>query len=217
MLDRPQAEYVCGYITDGGDPDLFRARFRDAVSPGFDPDLHLARIGCANQTTMLSSESLAIGDMFRDAMRERFGDAELPQRFRAFDTICSATQDRQDAVMRLLDEHALDLMVVVGGYNSSNTCNLARICSARVPTFHIAAPEGLVSVDSIRHRDVGSKTEVTHTDWLPARRPACHRRHLRGLHAGQPGRTGHPDAGRLCQPGPSLSPPRGKRPGATRS
>jgi len=168
VLDRPQAEYVCGYITGGGDPDEFRARFRDAVSPGFDPDRHLERIGCANQTTMLSSESLAIGEMFRDAMRARFGDAELPQRFRAFDTICSATQDRQDAVIRLLDEHALDLMVVVGGFNSSNTCNLARICSSRVPTFHIAAPDGLAAADSIRHRDVTTKTEVTTAGWLPA-------------------------------------------------
>jgi 4-hydroxy-3-methylbut-2-enyl diphosphate reductase len=117
---------------------------------------------------MLSSESLAIGEMFRDAMRARFGDAELPQRFRAFDTICSATQDRQDAVIRLLDEHALDVMVVVGGFNSSNTCNLARICSSRVPTFHIAAPDGLAAADSIRHRDVTSKTEVTTSGWLPA-------------------------------------------------
>ena len=94
------AEYVCGYITRRRrSPTAFRARFRDAVSPGFDPDRHLARVGCANQTTMLSTESLAIGEMFRDAMRERYGEAELPQRFRAFDTICSATQDRQDAVI----------------------------------------------------------------------------------------------------------------------
>ena len=110
------------------------------MSPGFDPDVHLQRIGCANQTTMLSSESLEIGEMFRAAMRDRYGDAELASRFRAFDTICSATQDRQDAVLALLDEQPLDLMIVLGGYNSSNTFNLARICAARVPTFHVADP-----------------------------------------------------------------------------
>jgi 4-hydroxy-3-methylbut-2-en-1-yl diphosphate reductase len=171
VLDRAQAEYVCAYIVRGGDARDFLARFQDATSPGFDPDRHLERVGCANQTTMLSSESLAIGEMFRDAMRARYGDTELPRRFRAFDTICSATQDRQDAVIRLLDEQPLDLMVVIGGYNSSNTCNLARICHARVRTFHIAAPDGLVSARQIRHRDVESRGEVSGTGWLPPEGP----------------------------------------------
>jgi 4-hydroxy-3-methylbut-2-enyl diphosphate reductase len=171
VLDRPEAEYVCAYITGGGDPSDFQARFAAAVSPGFDPDQHLQRVGCANQTTMLSSESLAIGGMFREAIRARYGEAELSTRFRAFDTICSATQDRQDAVIRLLDERALDLMVVIGGYNSSNTCNLARICHARVKTYHIAAPDGLASRTHIRHREVSSKTEVTTSSWLPAEGP----------------------------------------------
>jgi 4-hydroxy-3-methylbut-2-enyl diphosphate reductase len=171
LLDRPQAEEVCSYIVHGGDSRAFLDRFRAAASPGFDPDRHLTHIGCANQTTMLSSESLAIGEMFREAMRARYGEAELSRRFRAFDTICSATQDRQDAVIALLAEQRLDLMLVVGGYNSSNTCNLARICADRVPTFHIADPGGLVSAGSIRHRDVASRTEVTTADWLPAEGP----------------------------------------------
>src|SRR5262249_7213128 len=144
---------------------------------GFDPELHLERVGCANQTTMLMSESLRIGEMFREAMRDRFGEAELPQRFRAFDTICSATQERQDAVMGLLDEHRLDLMVVIGGYNSSNTCNLARICAERVPTFHIADLDCLVSQSEIHHRPIGapSTSQIPETKthgWLPASGPA---------------------------------------------
>jgi 4-hydroxy-3-methylbut-2-enyl diphosphate reductase len=168
VLDRPQAEDVCSYIVNGGDRDAFLARFHDATSPGFDPDQHLERIGCANQTTMLSSESLEIGELFRAAIREKYGDGQLAEQFRAFDTICSATQDRQDAVIRLLDEHRLDLMVVIGGYNSSNTCNLARICAARVPTFHVAAPEGLISPAEVCHRDVATRAEVTSPGWLPA-------------------------------------------------
>jgi 4-hydroxy-3-methylbut-2-enyl diphosphate reductase len=131
------------------------------------------RVGCANQTTMLMSESLEIGEMFRAAMRDRYGDAELANHFRAFDTICSATQERQDAVETLLDTEALDLMIVVGGYNSSNTCNLARICAARVRTYHIADPACLLSPERIRHRPVGAPStaradEVITEKWLPS-------------------------------------------------
>jgi len=167
VLDKTEAGRVCEYIRAGGDRQAFLASFGDAVSEGFDPDHHLQRIGCANQTTMLSSESLDIGEMFRDAMRERYGEAELPQRFRAFDTICSATQDRQDAVLALLATHPLDLMIVIGGYNSSNTFNLARICADRLPTFHISEPDGLVSVTEIRHRPVDRKQELVTSGWLP--------------------------------------------------
>jgi 4-hydroxy-3-methylbut-2-enyl diphosphate reductase len=167
VLDRDEAATVCDYIRHGGDRAAFLQRFRAAVSPGFDPDVHLRQIGCANQTTMLSSESVAIGEMFREAIRDRYGEAELPARFRAFDTICSATQDRQDAVITLLSEQAIDLMVVIGGYNSSNTCNLARICGEHRPTYHIADASGLVSALDIRHKPIGGKQEVTTTGWLP--------------------------------------------------
>jgi 4-hydroxy-3-methylbut-2-enyl diphosphate reductase len=168
VLDRAEAEVVCNYIRRGGGRDQFLETFSRAISPGFDPDVHLGRIGCANQTTMLSSESLEIGEMFRGAVADRYGDASLVDRFRAFDTICSATQDRQDAILRLLDERPLDLMIVLGGYNSSNTCNLARICAERLPTFHIASPEGLVSAEEIHHKPVQSKQEVTTQGWMPA-------------------------------------------------
>jgi 4-hydroxy-3-methylbut-2-enyl diphosphate reductase len=169
VLDKSEASDVCAFIRGTGpSSETLRTRFANATSQGFDPEQHLGRIGCANQTTMLSTESLEIGEMFRAAMRDRYGEAELTTRFRAFDTICSATQDRQDAVVRLLTERPIDVMVVVGGSNSSNTCNLARICATKVPTFHIAAPEGLVSAETIRHRDVATKVEVDTSGWLPA-------------------------------------------------
>jgi 4-hydroxy-3-methylbut-2-enyl diphosphate reductase len=167
VLDGDEAGAVCDYIRRGGDREAFLGRFAPAVSPGFDPDFHLQRIGCANQTTMLSSESVAIGEMFRQAIRDRYGDGELSSRFRAFDTICSATQDRQDAVIALLAEKPIDLMVVIGGYNSSNTCNLARICGERRPTYHIADADGLLSAEAIRHKSIGSKREVATAGWLP--------------------------------------------------
>jgi len=167
VLDHPEAATVCDYIRNGGSEDVLLRQFEHAVSPGFDPATHLQRIGCANQTTMLSSESLAIGEMFRQAMRDRYGDDQLPSRFRAFDTICSATQDRQDAVISLLQEQPVQLMIVIGGLNSSNTCNLARICAERVPTFHIADPGGLVSREAIRHKPVRQPAEITTAGWLP--------------------------------------------------
>jgi 4-hydroxy-3-methylbut-2-en-1-yl diphosphate reductase len=162
---------VCDYIRDGGDRRAFLERFEHAASPGFDPDRDLGRVGCANQTTMLSTESLEIGDRFRQAMLARHGGAALAERFRAFDTICSATQDRQDAVITLLAEQALDVMIVIGGYNSSNTFNLARICAERVPTYHIADPEALLSSVEIRHRPIDGKGEVVSGGWLPASGP----------------------------------------------
>jgi 4-hydroxy-3-methylbut-2-enyl diphosphate reductase len=175
VLDRAEAAIVCEYIRRGGDRDAFLAKFAGAVSPGFDPDVHLLRVGCANQTTMLMSESLEIGEMIGAAMKDRYGESAVAEHFRAFDTICSATQERQDAVVALLGEHRLDLMVVVGGYNSSNTCNLARMCAERVPTFHIAEPGCLESAARIRHRPVGAPSTATgleqvSLDWLPGRR-----------------------------------------------
>jgi len=172
VLDRDEAAIVCDYIEHRGDRGTFLARFGDAVSPGFDPDTDLIRIGCANQTTMLMSESLEIGEMFGRAMRARYGEAHTAEHFRTFDTICSATQERQDAVEALLAAEPLDLMIVVGGYNSSNTCNLARICAARVQTYHIADPECLVSPTEIRHRPIGAPStanarETLSSDWLP--------------------------------------------------
>ncbi|RPI52925.1 MAG: 4-hydroxy-3-methylbut-2-enyl diphosphate reductase [Acidobacteria bacterium] len=168
VLNLEETGEVCGYIRSGGDRSRFLDRFRDAMSPGFDPDRHLAHVGLANQTTMLMSESLQVQELFRQAMADRHGVDALPSRFRAFDTICSATQDRQDAVVTLLNEQAVDLMLVIGGYNSSNTCNLARICAAKVPTFHIADPECLESAGAIRYRPAGAKAEVRATGWLPA-------------------------------------------------
>jgi len=173
VRDEPEAEIVCDFIRRGGDAAAFIGHFGDAVSPGFDPVRDLVRVGCANQTTMLMSESLRIGDLLRAAMLERYGQTALAGHFRAFDTICSATQERQDAVVALLDEHPVDLAVVVGGYNSSNTCNLARICAERVPTFHIADPDCLISEHEVRHRPIGvpstlAAADIVTRNWLPS-------------------------------------------------
>ena len=150
------------------------ARFSPGASEGFDPERDLERIRLTNQTTMLRSESLEIAEMMRRAMADRYGEAELDTDFRGFETICSATQDRQDAVETLLEEHDVDLMLVVGGYNSSNTRNLARIGARRVPTYHIVDAGCLVSPTMLRHRRVtvsaGASARcgvAVARDWLP--------------------------------------------------
>ena len=171
VYDRSETASVCDYIRRGEDAKRLLHRFANAVSPGFDAASDLERIGLANQTTMLMSESLEIGEMLRAAIQNRYGESELDARYKAFDTICSATQDRQDAVVGLLRDERIDLMLVIGGYNSSNTANLARLCAERVPTYHVADPECLLSASEIQYRPVGANAEVRASGWLPCQGP----------------------------------------------
>ena len=170
VFDMEEARLVCDFIEGRGDAAALGARFAKAISPGFDFDRDLVCVGLANQTTMLSGESLAIAEEVRRSMVRRYGDA-AGEHFRSFDTICSATQERQDAVVALL-EQPLDVMVVVGGYNSSNTCHLASLVQSRgVRVFHI---EDADSVDpaagTVRHQPIGSKREETAAGWLDGAR-----------------------------------------------
>jgi 4-hydroxy-3-methylbut-2-en-1-yl diphosphate reductase len=166
VRDLEESDDLCRYIVEGGDRDRFIARFDKAISRGFDPDRHLEYIGLANQTTMLSSESLAIAEAIRRALVARYGETRVAERFQSFDTICSATQERQDAVLELCRE-GVDLMLVIGGYNSSNTTHLAEICAERFPTYHISDSDRLVSSDLIRHKPIDSADEEERRGWLP--------------------------------------------------
>lgn len=167
LRDMEESDFVCRYIVEGGDRDQFVARFDKALSQGFDPDRHLEFVGLANQTTMLSSESLAIAEAIRRALVERYGAEKAAERFRSFDTICSATQERQDAVLDLCRE-GVDLMLVIGGYNSSNTTHLAEICAERFPTYHISDSDRIVSPELILHKPIDETDEVERHDWLPS-------------------------------------------------
>ena len=166
VKDRAEARLVCDFIRGEGSAADLLQRFPEATSPGFDPERHLQRIGLANQTTMLMTESLEIQEMLRRAVADRWGEAALAERFRAFDTICSATQDRQDAVLKMLAEGGLDVVVVIGGYNSSNTQALARICAERLPTYHISGADRIQGA-TIRHRPTGGHGETEAEHWLP--------------------------------------------------
>lgn len=168
VRDMTEARVVCDYIEGAGSRDPFLQQFNGKMSPGFDPDRDLQRVGVANQTTMLSGESLAIAAEVGKSMARRWGNGSVQEHFRTFDTICSATQERQDAVLKLIAE-PLDVMVVIGGYNSSNTTHLAAICEEKVTTYHI---EDAACIDveggSIRYRPVGvHATEQRREHWLP--------------------------------------------------
>jgi len=160
VLDLAEAQLVCDYILGKGDRDAFISRFAKACSPGFDPDRDLIRVGVANQTTMLKSETEEIGRLFERTMLQRFGPVELNDHFVAFNTICDATQERQDAMFALVDE-PLDLMVVIGGYNSSNTTHLQEIAISRgIRSFHIDTPERIGPGNRIEHKPLGGDLEV---------------------------------------------------------
>jgi len=162
-----EARIVTEYIEGRGSRADFLTRFAHAASPGFDPDVHLERIGVANQTTMLAKESLAIGEEVGQAMARARGAEARAMNFRTFDTICSATQERQDAVLELLEE-PLDAVIVIGGFNSSNTISLAMLCAERVPTYHIEDSSGIdPEAGTIHYRLPEVKhVEVTRADWL---------------------------------------------------
>jgi 4-hydroxy-3-methylbut-2-enyl diphosphate reductase len=166
VLNLEEADIVCDYIRRGGDRDAFLARFAGAYSDGFDPDLHLKRVGVANQTTMLRGETEEVQRRIRAAVRDRDGEPLAEGNFRFFDTICGATQERQDALREMLSQ-PMDLLLVVGGYNSSNTSHLAEMGEAKLPTYFIRNASRLVSADEILHYDLHEKRERPSSGWLP--------------------------------------------------
>ncbi|MEP6698768.1 MAG: 4-hydroxy-3-methylbut-2-enyl diphosphate reductase [Verrucomicrobiota bacterium] len=167
VLTLADTDYVCDYIRHGGDKRAFLQKFAGAHSPGFDPDLHLRTIGVANQTTMLRGETEEVQRRVRQAIVDRDGAELAGNNFRFFDTICGATQERQDALRELLDVR-MDLLLVVGGYNSSNTSHLAEMGEEKLPTYFVLNASRLVSPNEIKHYDLHQKTEVIARSWLPA-------------------------------------------------
>ena len=167
-----EARLLMDYIERNGDAlddEALRDHFRDKASPDFDPARDLVRVGAANQTTMLSTESLAIAHAIGDSMARRYGEDARDEHFRSFDTICSATQERQDAVKELMKEPP-DIMIVIGGYNSSNTNHLAHLCREYTTTYHISDATCIdPEAGTIRHKpelDADAK-EVREEAWLP--------------------------------------------------
>ncbi len=167
VLNLDEAQYVCNYILNGGDREEFLAKFANAYSEGFDPDRDLDRLGVANQTTMLKGETEQIGKLFERTMMQKFGPVELNNHFLAFNTICDATQERQDAMFQLVEEK-LDLMVVIGGYNSSNTTHLQEIAVEReLTSYHIDSDERIGPGNRLSHMPLHGSEPATVEPWLP--------------------------------------------------
>ena len=162
-----ETDYVCDYIVNGGNKAEFLSKFKGAYSEGFDPDVHLHAIGVANQTTMLRGETQEVQHRLRRAMALKYGDAKIDRHFRFFDTICGATQDRQDALEKLLQE-PINLLLVIGGYNSSNTSHLAEMGEAKLPTYFIKNAAKMESDKLIRHYDQHKHEEAETENWLPS-------------------------------------------------
>ena len=167
VRDMDETDLLCAFIRGEIDAAVILETFAGRVSEGFDPHRDLARVGVANQTTMLASESLAIAARLGEAMADRHGDEELPARFRSFDTICSATQDRQDAVKDLMRDPP-DVMIVIGGFNSSNTNHLAALCAESTRTYHIESAGGIVvETGIITHKLAGTQEVHAEEGWMP--------------------------------------------------
>lgn len=166
VRNEAQTQQICDYIRGEVSRDTLLERLQGAYPAGFDPERHLQRIGVANQTTMLARESIAVSDSLESAMKERYGEQELERCFRKFDTICTATQERQDAILALGAESP-DMFLVVGGFNSSNTTNLAFLARQYAPTYHLSDADCLISKKEIRHKDPKTYEIGIQRDWLP--------------------------------------------------
>jgi len=166
VLNLKQAEYVTNYILNGGDREEFLAMFKNAYSEGFDPDRDLKQVGIANQTTMLKSETEQIGKLLEQTMMKKFGPTELNNHFMSFNTICDATQERQDAMFDLVEED-LSLMIVIGGFNSSNTTHLQEIAvEHNIPSYHIDSVERILDRDRLEQKPLDGDVAIVE-NWLP--------------------------------------------------
>jgi len=166
VLNLEQANYVCNYILKGGNKEEFLAKFKNAYSAGFDPDQDLERVGIANQTTMLKSETEQIGKLFEGTMLKKYSPTQLNDHFMSFNTICDATQERQDAMFELVKED-LSLMVVIGGFNSSNTTHLQEIAiEHNIPSYHIDSAARIFDANKVEHKPLGKDLEIKE-NWLP--------------------------------------------------
>ncbi len=166
VLNLEQANYVSNYILNGGNKTEFLEKFKNAHSEGFDPDQNLDCIGIANQTTMLKSETEQIGKLFEKTMLKKYGPAVLSEHFMSFNTICDATQERQDAMFDLVKEK-LSLMVVIGGYNSSNTTHLQEISiDYKIPSYHIDSADRIGPENRVEHKPLNKDLEILE-NWLP--------------------------------------------------
>ncbi|HEV7349350.1 4-hydroxy-3-methylbut-2-enyl diphosphate reductase [Telluribacter sp.] len=173
VKDLAQARRLGTYMTGEGRAEQFYEEFKGQYSEGFDPERDLRRIGVVNQTTMLASDTQGIADYLKQLMIQHYQltPGQVDERFaNTRDTLCYATNDNQDATYALLT-HPADLVIVAGGYNSSNTSHLVELCEEKLPTYFISSADKLLDRQLIRHFDMHKKEEVVTGNYLPDRTP----------------------------------------------
>lgn len=171
VRDMEEAQLLGNYIAGSKDRAEFYEEFKGRFSEGFDPSLHLQRVGVVNQTTMLATETQAIADFFRQVMITKYGEENLKQHFAdTRDTLCYATNDNQDSTYQLLESGA-DLAIVVGGYNSSNTSHIVELCERKFPTYFINSDSEIKSKTEIHHFNYPKKQKVITHQFLPDKAP----------------------------------------------
>ena len=166
VKDLYETQIICDYILLPKNKTKFLDTFKNAYSQGFDPDIDLQKIGVANQTTMLAGESLQVAKKIEETLIIKYDSNSINDHFRSFDTICSATQERQEAIIELL-KTSPDITLVIGGFNSSNTMNLNNIAVQYAPSFHITDASCLIDEKSIRHKPGINQEIIVTKNWLP--------------------------------------------------
>jgi len=171
VRDMDEAEELASVIRGEKDTDFFYEFFDDKYSDGFDPETDLRRLGVVNQTTMLAEETAAIADLMRDALMDRYGEADVKEHFAdTSDTLCYATNENQNATKALIKDGA-DVGIIVGGYNSSNTSHLVELCEDYMPTYFIRDAQEFDAPSEIQHFNIHDQEEVTTENWFPAEDP----------------------------------------------
>ena len=161
------AEVILGNKTEDDFYEFFEGKF----SKGFAARIHLKSIGVVNQTTMLASETQEIADLLKETMIKKYGIENLNEHFAdTRDTLCYATNENQDATYGML-EATSDFAIVVGGYNSSNTTNIVKICEEEISTYFIDSADKIISENEINHFDISKQTVVMLNNYLPSKYP----------------------------------------------
>lgn len=172
VKDMEDAILLGDFVTGKRNLTHFEKVFAGKYSEGFNPSVHLQKVGVVNQTTMLATETQAIADYFKNLMSEKYGADQIKDHFAdTRDTLCYATNDNQDSTYELLKTDA-DLAVVVGGYNSSNTSHIVELCERKFPTYFINSDAKLKSNSEIHHFDYKAKRELITNNYLPSENPA---------------------------------------------
>jgi 4-hydroxy-3-methylbut-2-en-1-yl diphosphate reductase len=159
------AKFIKGEKTPEEFFDIFKGRF----SLGFDPKIHLNKLGVVNQTTMLASDTQGISDFLKQTLIEHYSlkKEDTTLHFAdTRDTLCYATNDNQNATASLIN-HKADFAIVAGGYNSSNTSHLVELCQEKLPTYFIESAEKITQKGAIVHFDLHNKAERITTDFIP--------------------------------------------------